>query len=90
MKSADDVLSDLAEILGNFQGREYSGVIHRETMFFADLGFMSIDAVILGEALENRYGRSLPFQDFLSELSARDARDLSVGELADWLAPHVD
>lgn len=90
MKPVDEVVSDLAEILGNFQGREYSGVVDRETMFFADLGFMSIDAVILGETLENRYGRSLPFQDFLTELSARDAKDLSVGELADWLAPYVD
>lgn len=89
MKSSDEVLQELAGILANFQGREYSGVIDRDTMFFGDLAFMSIDAVILGETLESHYGQALPFQDFLTELSARDAKDLSVGELADWLAPHL-
>ena len=90
MKPVDQVVGELADILGNFQGREYSGTVDRDSMFFADLGFMSIDAVILGETLEQHYGRTLPFQDFLAELSARDVKDLSVGELADWLAPLVD
>ena len=57
------ILDDLAVILGNFHGREYSGRIDADTMFFADLGLASIDAVVLGEMLETKYGRKLPFGD---------------------------
>jgi acyl carrier protein len=86
MTSSDQVVLHLAEILSNFQDREYGGVIDRSTMFFADLGMSSIDAVILGETLQNKYTRELPFAEFLAELGRNGAQDLSVGELADWLA----
>ena len=42
--TSDAILADLAAILSNFNGREYSGVIDRETLFFGELGMASIDA----------------------------------------------
>ena len=83
------ILNDLAEMLRTFQGRDYSDPIGRETRFFADLGFASIDAVVLGEALEKRYGTKLPFNQLLSSLAQKGAEDLEVGELADWLTLHL-
>lgn len=87
--TAADLLADLAAILADFQGREYSDVIDRKTRFFGDLGFASIDAVVLGEALEKRYGRRLPFNQLLAELGQRQAEDLEVGELVDFLVRHL-
>lgn len=85
----DRLLSELADVLRNFPGREYSGEIGRESLFFADLGFASIDAVVLGEMLEQRYGRKLPFGELFAELGSRGASDLEIGEMADFLHRHL-
>lgn len=89
MKTQQQVVQDLAGLLANFQNREYSGVIGPQTLFFSDLGFVSIDAIVLGETLEQHYGQSLPFQQFLAQAAERGAEDLSVGELAAFLAEHL-
>ncbi|HMO28102.1 hypothetical protein [Enterovirga sp.] len=81
----DAILQDLARILGDFDGREYSGEIGPKTLFFADLGFVSIDAVILAEKLEETYGRRFRFGEFLADLRERGARDIEIGELAAFL-----
>jgi acyl carrier protein len=83
------ILDDLAQILGNFHGRQYDGPIDRETRFFADLGLASIDAVVLGENLETHYGRKLPFGELMADLGQRTDRDLRIGELADFLQRHL-
>jgi acyl carrier protein len=87
--TCDEILSDVASILRNFHGREYSGPIDRETRFFGDLGLASIDAVVLGEALEQHFGRTLPFGELMAELGSRADRDLRLGELADFLRKHL-
>jgi acyl carrier protein len=88
-RTPSDILADVAGILSDFQGREYSGPIDRETLFFADLGLASIDAVVLGETLQDHYGRPLPFGDLMAELGQRADRDLSIGELTDFLVKHL-
>jgi acyl carrier protein len=85
VRSESQVLGDLAHILGDFHGREYSAAIGPETRFFADLGLASIDAVVLGETLQSFYGRSLPFGDLMAELGRREDRDLTIGELVEFL-----
>lgn len=91
MKTTESaILADLARLLADFQGREYSGPIVGETRFFADLGLASIDAVVLGETLERHYGRSLPFAILMAELGRRHDRDLSMSELATFLATHMN
>jgi acyl carrier protein len=83
------ILDEVAAILRNFHGREYSGPIGRETRFFADLGLASIDAVVLGETLESHFGRRIPFGELMAELGQRPDRDIRLGELADFLHRHV-
>ncbi len=87
--SKTEILADLSHLLGNFQGREYSGAIGPETRFFADLGLASIDAIVLGEMLQDHYGRDLPFGDLMAELGRRTDRDLRVGELVEFLHRHL-
>jgi acyl carrier protein len=84
------ILADLAGILGNFHGRQYGGEIGPETMISRDLGFASIDVVVLGETIELHYGQKLPFGQFLAELGRSGARDISVGTLADFLFKHLN
>jgi acyl carrier protein len=80
-----EILADLAEILASFNGRDYSGAIGPETRFFADLGLASIDAVVLGETLQAHYSRPLPFGELMADLGRRAERDMTVGEVADFL-----
>lgn len=86
MKTQADILEDLKTVIASFEHRDYSGEITPQTRFFADLGFVSIDAVLLGERLEAHFQRSLPFPQFLSELAERQVTDIQVGELAEFLA----
>ncbi len=81
-----EILNDVARILADFQGREYLGTIDRETRFFADLGLASIDAVVLGEMLQDHYGRPLPFGELMGEIGRREDRDLTIGELTAFLS----
>jgi acyl carrier protein len=81
----EDILEDLARILQNFHGREFSGDIGPGTRLFADIGLASIDAVVLGETLEEHYARPLPFHTFLADLGRRSVRDVELGELAGFL-----
>lgn len=87
--SSTTILEDLSRLLGEALGREHFGPLEPETRFFADLGLASIDAVVLGEALQTHYGQPLPFADLLGELGRREDRDLSMGELADFLQKHL-
>jgi acyl carrier protein len=80
-----EILADLAAILADFNGRGYSGTIGPETRFFADLGLASIDAVVLGETLSAHYARPLPFGELMADLGRRAQRDMTVGEVADFL-----
>jgi len=86
----EQIMSDLAGLLQNFEGREYSGEIGADTLFFADLGLASIDAVVLGEKVETHYGRKIPFNEFLADLGRREVRDVRIGELADFLFHRLD
>jgi acyl carrier protein len=89
-RSLGEIQEDVAEILRNFHGREYSGPIGCETRFFADMGLASIDAVVLGESLESHYGRKLPFGDLMAELGQKAERDIKLGELFDFLHKHLN
>jgi acyl carrier protein len=87
--SSSEIMADLSEILASFNGRDYSGTIGPETRFFADLGLASIDAVVLGEALEAHYGRPLPFGALMADLGSRTERDMKLGEMAEFLHRHL-
>lgn len=87
-RNATEIVGDLAELLANFQGREYSDEITADTLFFGDLGFASIDAVVLGEQLQEFYGQKLPFNQFLADCAERNMQDVCLGELAAFLADH--
>jgi acyl carrier protein len=80
------VLGLLDELAGDW---EYDGAVEPGTRFIADLGLESLEIVVLGTLLQQRYGR-LPFSKFLEELGERpvEERDLTVAELVAFVCEH--
>jgi acyl carrier protein len=84
----------MADVLGLLQGLandwEYSGDITPDTSLFADLGFESIDAVVLASHIQEHYGCQFPFPEFLAELGRREIKDLKIAELVDFVSTHLN
>jgi acyl carrier protein len=74
-----DVLAMVNELAGDW---EYDGEITPGTFFLADMGLESLDLVILGTVIQQRYGR-LPFAEYLAEIGRRpvEERDVTIEEL---------
>ena len=84
------VLSELLELLDELAGDwEYDGVIAPDTRFVADLGLESLDIVVIGTMIQQRYGR-LPFAEYLEELGQRpvEERDVTVADLVAFICEH--
>ncbi len=87
----ETVYADVLDILNDLTGDwEYSGEISKDTFLLADLDFESIDAVALGTAIEESFQQSLPFPEFLAEVAEREVKDISVGELSNFIYQNLD
>jgi acyl carrier protein len=90
VRTPDVIYRELGEVMANtFPDRDITVSTGPETRVFSDLGFASIDLVVLGERLEQFYGRRLPFGPFLAELRKRGADDLELRELVAFLLRHI-
>jgi acyl carrier protein len=94
VSEADDtstaVLDDLLVIIDELAGDwDYDGEVGPDTRFLADLGLESLDLVVLGTMIQQRWGR-LPFAEWLAELGARpvDDRDVTTAGLAAFVERH--
>jgi acyl carrier protein len=85
----DAILEDLRSIFRETLAVDPISPIDPRTRFFADLGLASIDVVVLGEAIQQRFGQPLPFHVLLAELGRRAQRDLEIGELIVFLRRHL-
>lgn len=89
-RSAEQLYADLATVVATaFPDRDVSVPIGPDTRVFADIGLASIELVVLGERLEQFYGRKLPYGPFLAGLRNRGADDLALGELVAFLQTYV-
>jgi acyl carrier protein len=83
------ILTDVLNLLNQLaRDWEYSGEITSDTWLFTDLGFESIDAVILASFVQEHYGRPFPFPQLLAEIGERDVKDLRISELVDFIYQH--
>src|SRR5262245_55291645 len=84
------ILADVLELMGGLAGDwEYSGDITEETYLLGDLGFESLDLVVLGTSLQERYGR-LPFSELMAEIGQRELQDVSVGEMVQFITKNLN
>jgi acyl carrier protein len=84
------IYRDLEEVMAKtFPDRDFSCPVGPGTHVLADLGLASIDLIVLGERLEQFYGRRLPFGPFLASLRNRGLDDLELGDLVAFLLQHV-
>jgi acyl carrier protein len=67
---------------------DFSREITPQTRLFTDLGFESLDAVVLCTAIQDHYQRAMPFSGLLAEIGEQ-GRDLPVGELVDFISLHL-
>ncbi len=81
-----DVLKLMTELADDW---EYSGEVASDTRLLRDVGLESLDLVVLGTTIQQRYGR-LPFSELLAALGERpvEERDLTVGELVAFICEH--
>lgn len=89
--SQPSIMADVLEMLSQLAGDwEYSGAITPETLLFEDLGFESLDIVVLGTSIQEKYGTLMPFAEFLVDLGQREVRDISVGELVSFVQQQIE
>ena len=68
---------------------EYSDAITEDTGLFTELGFESLDAVVLGTAIQEHYQRTMPFAELLADIGQREVRELTVSELVAFIETHL-
>ena len=84
------VRAEMLKILTNLrEDWDYSDEITEQTGLFSDMQFESIDAVALGSAIEDHFNQSLPFAEFLAKAYERQANDITIGELLDFMMLHL-
>lgn len=81
------VLGLLQELVRDW---DYARPVGPETHLFSELGFESLDAVVLGTAIQEHYQRPMPFAELFAGLGQREVRDLSVAELVEFIGAHLD
>jgi len=90
-KSREEILKDVLNLLEQLaQDWDYQATVNEGTRIFGDLGFESLDAVVLGTAIQEHYKQQMPFAGLLAEIGQREVRDLSVAELVDFIHSHLD
>ncbi len=84
------VLDEVAAMIGRvLDDPELTADITAETTFQADLGFESLDIVLLGNQLVARYGDTFNFPVFLSTLGIDEIIGLRVGDLVDHIRSSI-
>ena len=83
--TSTQLLGEVLELMTQLAGDwEYEGTVTPSTLLFEDLGLESLDLVVLGTAIQERYGR-VPFAEFLSDIGQRTTPDVSVGQLVTFI-----
>ncbi len=83
---AESVKGILHQMMANM---DFDDEIRPSTWLVADLGFESIDIVVLGTAIQQQLSENLPFSEYLSQVGQREIRDISFNELVTFVEFHA-
>jgi acyl carrier protein len=70
------------------QDWDYAEPVSAESLLFTEVGLESLDAVILGTAIQEHYQTPMPFAELLAEIGEQQ-RDLTINELVDFVDTHL-
>ena len=91
MTDDDQVMEDVLDLLNKLSDDwEYSGTVTAETGLLTDLGFESLELVVLGVSIQEHYGEQIPFEEMLSDIGKRKLPDIYIGDLADFIHKHLE
>ena len=89
-RSREAILADVLELLRTVaRDWEFESQLSAGTRLFGDLNFESLDLVVLGAAVQERFGQKFPFPQFFAEIGQREIRDLTVGEWVEFIHAHL-
>jgi len=87
--SRQEILDYLLQKMGELTGDwDYPDPVRPESKLFTELGFESLDAVVLCTAIQEHYQTPMPFAELLAEIGQQQ-RDLSIDELTDFVNTHL-
>jgi phosphopantetheinyl transferase (holo-ACP synthase)/acyl carrier protein len=87
--SRQEILDYLLQKLGELaQDWDYTDPIGPESLLFTELGYGSLEAVVLCTAIQEHYQTPMPFAELLAEIGQQQ-RDLSLNELTDFVDTHL-
>jgi len=82
----NEVLSLLNSVVGDW---EFEGTVGNDTRVFADLALESLDLVILGSKIQERFGQTFPFPQFFAEIGQCGNHDTTIGQWVDFIGAHL-
>ncbi|MEV0902877.1 acyl carrier protein [Actinoplanes sp. NPDC049802] len=90
--TTETVLAEIGDLIRQvLDGYDIDAVpITPDTSFDADLAFESIDLVVLGTLLTERYGPGIDLAGFLSTRSLPEIITLRVGDLAGYVTARLE
>ena len=89
-RSREEVLNDILEVLRTVsRDWDFETALTAETRLFTDLNFESLDLVVLGSTLQERFGQRFPFPEFFAQLGQGGISDPTIGEWADFVHAHL-
>ena len=87
--SRQEILDYLLQKMGELtEDWDYPDPVRAESKLFTELGFESLDAVVLCTAIQEHYQTPMPFAELLAEIGQQQ-RDLSIDELTDFVNTHL-
>ena len=87
--SRQEILDYLLQKMGELTADwDYPDPVSPESKLFTELGFESLDAVVLCTAIQEHYQTPMPFAELLAEIGQQQ-RDLSIDELTDFVNTHL-
>ena len=87
--SRQQILDYLLQKMGELtQDWDYPDPVRPESLLFTELGFESLDAVVLCTAIQEHYQKPMPFAELLAEIGQQQ-RDLSIDELTSFVDTHL-
>jgi acyl carrier protein len=81
------VLQTIEELLRDWDN---SSAIDANSLLFTGLGMESLDVVVLGTSIQEHFQFQMPLAELLADVGQREVRDLSIGELVDFVDLHLN